>query len=81
MPKPYPKEFREDVVRVARNREHGVTLEQIASDSVGKGTWLNRDPGARPLLDQAWRKGRRCLAAAAAVGRGGPGSIPALAGG
>ncbi|WP_203695955.1 transposase [Streptomyces rubrogriseus] len=32
MPKPYPKEFREDVVRVARNREPGVTLEQIAAD-------------------------------------------------
>ncbi|MDH2393629.1 hypothetical protein QCN29_33685 [Streptomyces sp. HNM0663] len=32
MPKPCPKEFREDVVRVARNREPGVTLEQIAAD-------------------------------------------------
>nr|WP_214662293.1 transposase [Streptomyces polyasparticus] len=32
MPKPYPKEFREDVVRVARSRESGVTLEQIAAD-------------------------------------------------
>ncbi|MFB6590706.1 transposase [Streptomyces diastaticus] len=32
MPKPYPKEFREDVVRVARNREPGVILEQIAAD-------------------------------------------------
>ncbi|WP_165398231.1 hypothetical protein [Streptomyces albidoflavus] len=32
MPKPYPEEFREDVVRVARNREPGVTLEQIAAD-------------------------------------------------
>jgi transposase len=32
MPKPYPKEFREDVVRVARRRESGVTLEQIATD-------------------------------------------------
>lgn len=32
MPKPYPKEFREDVVRVARNREPGVGLEQIAAD-------------------------------------------------
>lgn len=32
MPKPYPKEFREDVVRVARNREPGITLEQIAAD-------------------------------------------------
>ncbi|MGW5229382.1 IS3 family transposase [Nocardia niigatensis] len=32
MPKPYPKEFRDDVVRVARNREDGVTLEQVAAD-------------------------------------------------
>lgn len=32
MPKPYPKEFRGDVVRVARNREPGVHLKQIAAD-------------------------------------------------
>ena len=32
MPKPYPREFRDDVVRVARNRDDGVTIEQIASD-------------------------------------------------
>ena len=32
MPKPFPKEFREDVVRVARNRERGQSLKQIASD-------------------------------------------------
>lgn len=32
MTKPYPKEFRDDVVRVARNREPGVGLEQIAKD-------------------------------------------------
>jgi transposase len=30
--KPYPKEFRDDVVRVARNRGPGVDLEQIAKD-------------------------------------------------
>ena len=29
---PYPQEFRDDVVRVAQNREDGVTLEQIAAD-------------------------------------------------
>ena len=29
---PYPKEFRQDVVRVARNREPGQTLKQIAAD-------------------------------------------------
>jgi transposase-like protein len=32
MPKPYPREFREDVVRVARNREPGQLLKQIAAD-------------------------------------------------
>ena len=32
MPKPYPTEFRDDVVRVARNREPGVTIEKIAKD-------------------------------------------------
>ena len=32
VPKPYPQEFRDDVVRVAQNREDGVTLEQIAAD-------------------------------------------------
>ncbi|MFE5776626.1 IS3 family transposase [Brachybacterium sp. NPDC056505] len=32
MPAPYPREFREDVVRVARSREDGVTLAQIAKD-------------------------------------------------
>jgi transposase len=32
MPKPFPKEFREDVVRVARNREPGVHLKQVAAD-------------------------------------------------
>ncbi len=29
---PYPREFREGVVRVARSREDGVTLAQIAKD-------------------------------------------------
>ncbi|MFH9468745.1 transposase [Streptomyces clavifer] len=47
MPKPYPKEFREDVVRVARNREPGATLEQIAADSgvhpITLSKWLRRD--------------------------------------
>lgn len=32
MPKPYPREFRDDVVRVARNRGDGVTIEQVATD-------------------------------------------------
>jgi transposase len=32
VPKPYPREFRDDVIRVARDRGPGVTLEQIAAD-------------------------------------------------
>ena len=32
MPKPYPREFRDDVVRVARDRGPGVTVEQVAKD-------------------------------------------------
>ena len=32
MPKPYPKEFREEVVRVARSREPGVRLKDVAHD-------------------------------------------------
>ena len=32
MPAPYPQEFRDDVVRVARSREDGVTIAQIAKD-------------------------------------------------
>ncbi|MDQ0790808.1 transposase-like protein [Streptomyces sp. B3I8] len=54
VPRPYPKEFREDVVRVARNREPGVTLEQIAADfgvhPITLSKWLRRadtDEGAR----------------------------------
>lgn len=33
MPAPYPQEFRDDVVRVVRAREDGVTLAQIAKNS------------------------------------------------
>ncbi|BCJ73580.1 transposase [Catellatospora sp. IY07-71] len=32
MPKPYPREFRDDVVRIAQNRDAGVTVERIAND-------------------------------------------------
>ncbi|WP_306192795.1 transposase [Streptomyces sp. MK5] len=64
MPKPYPKEFREDVVRGARNREPGVTLEQIAADfgvhPITLSKWLRRadtDEGARPAAAGRVRKG------------------------
>lgn len=32
MPRPYPREFREDVIRVARSRESGTRLKDIATD-------------------------------------------------
>ena len=32
MPAPYPQEFRDDVVRVARNRDPGQTLSPFARD-------------------------------------------------
>ena len=32
MPPAYPREFREDVVRVVRNRELGVRIKDIAAD-------------------------------------------------
>lgn len=32
MPKPYPKEFRDEVVRVALDREDGVRIADIAKD-------------------------------------------------
>jgi len=32
MPRPYPQEFREDVIRVARNREPDTRLKDIAKD-------------------------------------------------
>lgn len=54
MPKPYPSEFRDDVVRVAQSREPGVTIEQIANDfgvhPMTLQKWLRRadiDAGAR----------------------------------
>ena len=52
MPKPYPKEFREDVIRVARERDPGVLLKDIATDfGISEScltNWLsqaNRDDG------------------------------------
>ena len=55
MPKPYPQEFRDDVVRVARNREPGVTLEAIAADfgihAMTLSNWMRKadvEDGIRP---------------------------------
>ncbi len=60
MPKPYPEEFREDVVRVARNRPDGVTLEQIAADfgvhPMTLSKWLRNaavEDGSKPGVTRA----------------------------
>jgi len=45
VPKPYPQEFRDDVVRVAQSREDGVSLDQIA-----------RDFGVHPVTLQKWMR-------------------------
>ena len=61
MAKPYPKEFRDDVVAVARKRE--APLKQIAKDfGISEGclsNWLKRadvEDGHRPGLTDADRK-------------------------
>ena len=49
MPVPYPQEFCDDVVRVALNREKGVTLAQIAKDfgvhEMTLSKWMREKPG------------------------------------
>ena len=68
MPKPYPKEFRDDVVRVARNREPGVTLEQVATDfgihPMTLSNWIRKadiEDGARPGVTAAESAETRAL--------------------
>ncbi|MFF2502431.1 hypothetical protein ACFVTY_03430 [Streptomyces sp. NPDC058067] len=50
MPKPHPEEFREDVVRVARNRGPGATLEWVAAGFgvpvITLSKWMRRAPQA-----------------------------------
>ena len=62
MPKPYPREFRDDVVAVARRREGGVTLTQIAKDFGISESWLNLwlkaadvEAGVKPGMTDAER--------------------------
>ena len=60
MPAPYPQEFRDDVVRVARTREDGVTLAQIAKDfgihEMTLSKWMRQadvEDGVRPGVTKA----------------------------
>jgi transposase len=55
VPRPYPREFRDDVVRVARSRDAGVTIEAIATDfgvhPMTLTKWMRQadvDDGAKP---------------------------------
>jgi transposase-like protein len=55
VPKPFPREFREDVIRVARNRDQGVSIASVAKDfGISESclaNWLttaDREDGLRP---------------------------------
>jgi transposase len=61
VPRPYPREFREDVIRVARHREPGVRIKDVAADfGISESclqNWLthaDRDDGVRlgPTTDE-----------------------------
>ena len=59
MPKPYPKEFREDVVRVARNREPGQRSSRSPPTSGSREScltnWLRQadvEDGVKPGTDR-----------------------------
>lgn len=63
MPTPFPQEFRDDIARVARNREPGVTLAHIAKDfgvHVGTlDTWLRQartEAGEQPGVTKSDNK-------------------------
>jgi transposase len=60
VPKPFPREFREDVVRVARNRDSKTTIEQVAQGFGIHATtltnWLRKadvEAGARPGVTES----------------------------
>ncbi len=68
MPRPYPKEFRDDVVAVARRRDPGTTLRQIATDfGISESclnTWLaaaEREDGVRSGPNAAEMSENRAL--------------------
>jgi transposase len=60
VPRAHPREFRDDVVRVARNREPGQTLKQVAADfGISEScltNWLaaaDREDGIKPGVTAA----------------------------
>ena len=54
-----------------RWREEGASTRLVRfARATGHSGWLERDPGAGPLLDQAWHRGWIAVAAAVAAGGG-----------
>lgn len=72
MPKPYPREFRDDVVRVARGREDGVTIKQIATDFGVRRAFPNSNNRSAPTCedDRGQLGPRPCLVHCRRAGRG-----------
>lgn len=59
MPKPSPQEFRDDVVRVVRDREAGQTIKQIAADfGIAESCLRNWMRRAAAYLSQAHLPGK-----------------------
>ena len=70
MPRPYPREFRDDVVRVARNRDDGVTIEHdfgvhpmtltkwMRQADIDEGTKPGRSTGESGELQELRRRNR-----------------------
>ena len=87
MPKPSPRGFRDDVVRAARNRDPGVTPEQVAADfgvhPMTLSKWLRQaaiDDGERPGVTTGEASGAaRGATADQVVGTGERGTAPARA--
>jgi transposase len=72
VPKPYPQEFRDDVVNVVRNRESGQSIKQIAVDfGIAEscvGNWMRQadiEDGARPgssvTENTELREAKKCI--------------------
>ncbi|MHC4830726.1 MAG: transposase [Planctomycetota bacterium] len=70
MPEPCPQEFRDDVVKVARGRPDGVTLEQVAEDfgihPMTLSKWMRKDriesgeePGVTSVESAELREARK----------------------
>ena len=51
MPRPYPREFREDVIGVARDRSDGVRIKDIAADFGISGSCLTNWLAAADVED------------------------------